>query len=135
MRVFGDHAQHAGGNGGLAVAARLALHEDELDVVLDDRVRLVGLAQKTGAVLHLIGRVGDLVPDDRGQIVEADLAAALLDRGMERDHGMPALVLAPRQADVAHDANQPPAGDQGVKAAMPDLVKLRQELLIVGHIP
>ena len=38
----------------LAVATRFALHEYELDVILNYRIWLVGLAKKFGAVRHLI---------------------------------------------------------------------------------
>jgi hypothetical protein len=44
---------------------------------------------------------------------------------------MPAAVFSPREADVTHDADQPPAGHQGVEALLPDLIQLDQELLIV----
>ena len=49
--VLRDHAELALFFGGLAVAARLALHEDVFDVVLDDGVRLVGCAEGSGSTI------------------------------------------------------------------------------------
>jgi hypothetical protein len=60
---------------GLAVPPRLALHQDELDVVLDDGVRLVRFAKELDSVLHLIVGIRDLVPDDGIEVVEANPAA------------------------------------------------------------
>ncbi len=51
--VLRDHAQLALFFGGLAVAARLALHEDVFDVVLDDGVRLVGFAEASSSTIGL----------------------------------------------------------------------------------
>ena len=57
-----------------AIAAGLSLHEDEFDVVLDDGIRLVGLAEELSRHFRgLVDRVGNLVPDDRGKIVESKL--------------------------------------------------------------
>ena len=78
-----------------AVSARLALHQNELDVVLDDGVRLVGLAEKAAAAGNLVVRVGDFVPDDRREVVESDRLAMVLDRRMQRDDRVPAVVVSP----------------------------------------
>ena len=43
MVFGGDRAQEAGGWTRAAVAARLPKHQDELNVTLDDLIRLVGL--------------------------------------------------------------------------------------------
>src|SRR6266571_2842676 len=76
----GDHAEHASGEGRRTIAARLALHQDEFDVVLDDRIRLVRLPEKTASVARrFIDGVGDLVPDDGRKIGEAQKTAVLLD--------------------------------------------------------
>ena len=42
------HAKDASSDGRIAVPSSLALHQNELDVVLDDCVGFVGLAQETG---------------------------------------------------------------------------------------
>ena len=73
-----DHAEYPGGRVGLAVAARFPLHEDELDVILDHRVGLERLPQETRGPGHFVNGVGNLVPDDGCQVVEADFSAVLL---------------------------------------------------------
>ena len=92
--VGADDAEQPLAGGRAAVPARLALHEDELDVVLDDGVRLVGLAEKPAAAGNFVVRVGDLVPDDRREVVEADRLAMVLDRRMQRDDRVPAVVAS-----------------------------------------
>jgi hypothetical protein len=57
----------------------------------------------------------------------------LLDRGVQGNDRVPPLVFAAGKADVAHNADQTPAGDQGVETPLPDLVQLREELRVVGH--
>jgi len=89
-----DNTENPGGNRRAPVPAVLPLHEDELDVILDDRVRLIGLAEEGAAVLHLIDGVCDLVPDDRSEVVEPDLPAVFLDRRVQRHDRVSALVLA-----------------------------------------
>src|SRR6266702_5968554 len=84
--LSGDHAEHSSGERWRAIAARFALHQDEFNVVLDDRVRLVRLPEKTASVARrLINRVGDLVPDDRREIGETQMTAMLLDRRVKRN--------------------------------------------------
>ena len=131
MLLAGYDAQHAGGGGGSAVATGLSLHQDELDVILDHRVWLVWLAQKAGAVFHLMDGVRNLLPDDRRQVIEAELAAMLLDRRVQWNHCVPALVLSPGKTDIADHADQAAARDQYSEAVAPDLVQLREELFVV----
>ena len=114
------------------VAARLALHQDELDVVLDDSVRLVRFPQESRrSAFDLVRRVRDLVPDDWSQIVEAQRAAAFLDGRVQRDNGMPPAVLAPRQADVADNTNEPASRNQRPVTHAPDGVELVEKLIVV----
>jgi len=75
----GDDAEDSCRDGRAPVPTVFAFHQYELDVVLDYRVWLIRLAEKRAAVLHLIGGVRDLVPDDRSEVVEANLPAVLLD--------------------------------------------------------
>src|SRR6266852_4386160 len=90
----GDHAEHASGQRWRAIAARLALHQNEFDVVLDDRVGFVRLAEKTAAIpIRLVHCICDLVPDDRREIGETQTTAVLLDRSMQRNNRMHAPVL------------------------------------------
>src|SRR5262249_44267452 len=71
-----DHAEPPLPLRRLAVTTWLALHEDELDVVLDDRVRLIRFAEELRPVIDLKLSVRDLVPEDRIQVVESDFPAA-----------------------------------------------------------
>ena len=75
--------------------------------------------------------VRDLVPDDRRQIVESQAAATLLDGSMQGNYRMPAGILPPRKADVAHHADEASAGDQRLMAHAPDVVELVEELFVI----
>ena len=92
-------------------------------------VGLVWLAQERRSVsLCLELRIGDLVPDDRGKVVEADGPTPLLNRRVKRYDRMPPFVLPARQADVADDANQPAARDQRVETPPPAVSSSIEEL-------
>src|SRR3972149_6430003 len=100
-------SEHTSRHRRLAIAAGFALHEDKLDVILDHGVGLVGLAEKsTSAVFHFVGRVGDFVPDDRRQIVEANGSASLLNRRVKWDDRMSPVILAAGQAYIADHNHQ-----------------------------
>ena len=46
------------------ISPRLALHQNELDIILDYRVRFVGLSQETAApVFYFMSSICDLVSD------------------------------------------------------------------------
>ena len=132
--LFGYDAQHPRCHRWLAISARLPFHQDEFDVVFDDRVRFVWLSEERRPVLDLVHRVGDLVPNDRGQIIEANLPAMLLDRRMKRNDRMASVVFSPRETNVAHHANQPSAGRQRLKTALPYFVQFAQEHFVIGHV-
>ena len=78
--VFGrDQAQEAGGWTRAAVASRLPKHQDELNVILDEPIRLVGLAEIRSIFVRNFGlQVTDLMPNDRRKIVKANFRAAIL---------------------------------------------------------
>ena len=130
--VFGrNDTQDARGEGGASVATGLPLHQDELDVVLDDGVRLVGLAQKAAAfTLGFVRRIGNFVPDDRCEIVEAETAAVLLNRCVERNDGVSAAVLPPRQAHVANNDDQATAGNEYAKTVAPHFIQFGKKLIV-----
>src|SRR5947208_14660224 len=99
MSLRRDKAEQPRSQVGAAIATWLAKHEDVFDVVLDDRVWLVGLTEKTATVAFgLENRVCDLVPDDWSKSVKADSAAMLGDGGMQRHDRVAALVTPPRPA-------------------------------------
>ena len=117
---------------GAAVSAGLPLHQDELDVILDDRVGFVRLAEETATVAGgLQGGIGDLVPDDGGQVVETDAPAMFLDGSVQWDHRMAPVVLPPCQAHVSYHANQPSSGNQNAKTVIPDPVECLKEHVVI----
>ena len=46
-----------------------------------------------------------------------------------------AAISPPRQANIAHHADEPAAGNQRVETALPDLVQFVQEAFVAGNIP
>ena len=63
-----------------AIPAWLALHQDVFDIVLDDGIRLVRLSQKRSAISgHFVDGIRNFVPNDRREIIEAEVPAMLLD--------------------------------------------------------
>lgn len=80
--------------GRAAVAAGLALHEDEFDIIFDDGIGFVGFTEEAGAALDFIFSVGDFVPNDGGEVIEADGFAVVLDGCVEGDNRVAAIVLA-----------------------------------------
>src|SRR3990172_5393166 len=79
---FRDYTQEPHCLCGATIPAGLSLHQDELYVVLDDRVGLIGLAKESGTILDLKRCVGDLVPDHGRKIVEPNVTPVLHDRAM-----------------------------------------------------
>lgn len=62
-----------------SIPTRLSLHEYEFDIILDNGIGLIRLAQKSRApILDLVNDIGDLVPDDRSKIVVSNFAAVFL---------------------------------------------------------
>jgi len=128
--VLGNHALAALFLSGLPVTARLALHENEFNVVLDDGVRLIGFAEELGAVAHLVIGVGNLVPDDRIEVVKTKFAALHADVGMERNDGVSPIILAPGEADVTHHADEASSGDEHAERLRPHELKFAEELFV-----
>ncbi len=129
-------AEDSGGQVRLAVAASLALHQDELNVVLDDGVGLIGLAQEAaGSPIDLVRGVRDLVPDDRRQVVESQTPATFLDRRVQRDDGVTPVVLAPGETYISHDADEAPTGHESFVAHAPDLIESIKKLVVVLDPP
>src|SRR5271169_5119630 len=91
--IGGNQAKYFRRNVRGPIPAWLSLHQNKLNIVLDDRVRLIGLPQKPGAPLNLVRGVGNLMPDNRSEVVKTDPSAVFLNRGMKRYHGMSACVF------------------------------------------
>ena len=81
--LFRDNAQASLFWSRFPVAAWLALHQYVFDVVLDDGIGFVGLPKELRTVLDLVIRVGDLVPDDRSEVIETDVTALDADVRMQ----------------------------------------------------
>ncbi len=75
------------------------------------------------------------MPDDRREIVVADMATMLLNRGMKGNNSVPAVILAAGQANVANDANEPAAMNERSKTMLPDPIEFLQKLLVVLDVP
>src|SRR5579883_460602 len=117
------------------VSTGLPLHQDELDVVLDYCIWLVWLSQKARASFHLINGIRNLVPDDWRKIVKSHDSALLLNGSMQGYNRMPSIVLAPRQAYVPNNTNQPPPGHQGLEALSPYSVEFPEKIVVVLDMP
>lgn len=101
-----NYREHAGCDSWFAITARFALHKDEFDVVFYYCVGFIGLSQETSSVSGCLENcIGYLVPNDRREIIVADLSAMFLDRRMKRNNGMSTVVLSARQTDIADHAD------------------------------
>ena len=69
------------------------------------------------------------------EIVEADIAATLLDGGMQGHYGVTPPVLPSGQTYVSYYANESTAGHQNAKTLTPDAIQFCKELFIIRHIP
>lgn len=121
-----------------SVSTRLPLHQNKFAIVFDNRIRFVGLAEKTRAVFDFICGIGDFVPDDRRKIVESDFAALFLDCSVKRNDCVSAFVFASRKTDIAHDADEPSARNECSKAMAPHFFEFDQELFVSTdrtHLP
>lgn len=116
--------------GRLPVSSGLALHEDEFHVVFDDGVGFIRLAQELRPVRHFIGCVGDFMPDDGIQIVEANPPTNDTNVGMEGKHKVPA-EIASGHADISDHTHQPSTGDKDTKGMSPYLFQFAQKRLVI----
>src|SRR5207253_9226312 len=112
--------------------------EDVLNIVFHDGAGLIGLAVETRSIAFGLGyAVGDLVPEDWCQAVEAHASRSHLDIRVQRHDVVPAALL-PRDAHVTDDATDPTAGNEDARALAPYLVELGEERFIVldvAHLP
>src|SRR5882724_3003829 len=109
----------------LPILTALAQKEDILDVVLNYAVWLIRFAVVTAAIPDCFCcAVCNLVPYYRRQIVQTEVARPHLYVGMQRCDPMPAFILSPWDADVAHDAANAPARHKNSRAFPPDIVQL-----------
>jgi hypothetical protein len=122
-------------NRGTSIAARLALHQDELDIVLDYRIGLVRLSEERGSIaFNFVRGIRNFVPNYWSQIVVSDASAVLLDRRMKWDHGVPTVIFATRKTDVPDNTDKASARDQGTEALGPDFIQLVEEKVVVSDM-
>ena len=71
--IFRQHRERALQRARRAILAAFAQEKNVLDIVLNDRARLIGLSVETSAIPFRLGHaVGDFVPKNRGQAIQAD---------------------------------------------------------------
>jgi|GEM_PF-1588528 hypothetical protein len=117
---------------GLAVAARLPQHEDKLNVVLDDGVRLVRLAEEARPVFYFVAGIRNFVPENRAEIVKSNLPSPHYNVCVH-GHDRVAAVLAPRQTNVPDHADQTAAWDQHSETVLPNLLELVVEFVVTRN--
>lgn len=116
-----------------AIAARFALHQDEFDIVLDNRVGFVRFAKEFTPVLDLVIRVGDFMPYDRVEVVETKLTTHHADVGMKRHHQVSAIASA-RQADIANHTDQPSSRNKHSQTFAPNITQGKEKLFVIRDV-
>jgi hypothetical protein len=129
-----DYAHDARCHRRAPIPTRLALHQNILDVVLDDGIGFVRLAQEAGTVLNFISCVGNLVPKDSLKVVETELAAMLLNWGMQRHDGVAALVLPARKAYIPYHDDEPATRNKSTVTVRPDTVEFGKKILVFWNV-
>ena len=130
--ILREHGRLALLAGRLAIAARFPEHQNVLHVVFQDGVRLVGLPQKRGTVLHFVVGVGDLVPEDRSEVIEAHATGAHADIRVQGHDHVPPLISSPGYANIAHHAYDAAPRNQNSVAMAPYLGEFIVELLVIA---
>lgn len=75
----GDNAKNTRGHARASVPSGLPLHENELNVILDYRIRLIRFSKEAATVsVSFISRVSNLVPNNRRKVAKAYSPAMLL---------------------------------------------------------
>ena len=117
----------------LTVSARLPQHQNKFDVIFDDGIGFVRFAEEAGAtIFDFIFGVGNLVPEDRSEVIKADATAANDDIGVQ-GHDHVATVAFARKANVADNADEPAARNENAQAVTPNAVEFIMELLVVRN--
>ena len=129
------HAKEASSSARAAVAARLTKHEEKFDIVLDHSVWFEGLPQIGAVAVRLGLHIADLVPNNRREIVKANIAALQLDGCVKRDHHVPPGILPTGKANIAHHANESSAWNKSVEAPFPDTVEAVQKDFVISEAP
>jgi hypothetical protein len=123
---FADSAFFSLLNRGFSVASGFALHQDKLNIVLDDGIRFVWLSKEFGTVFNLIGSVGDFVPNDGVKVVEADTPAYDANVGMKGKNQVTPKISS-RNADITNDAHKAATRDKDTVDVPPDFLQLKEK--------
>lgn len=113
-----------------SIAAGFPLHEDKFHVVFYNGIRFVRFTEELRSVGNLIRGVGDLVPDNRIEIIKADATTNDRDVGVEGKNEMTAKVPA-CDTYIAHYANQTSSRSKDAEYMTPYLFQFGKEHLIV----
>src|SRR5207245_5676104 len=121
-------------HGWFPVGSRLSLDQNELDIVLDDRVRLVGFSENGRIGVRFVLGACNLVPEYRCQIIKSGLARP---EGYVRVKGIDNMTTKcpPGYAHVANNANETSAGDKHSVGFGHNLREFIQELAVVSYYP
>jgi len=117
----------------LPVSAGLPQHQNELCIILDNGVWLVRFTQKRRPVFNFIAGIGDLVPNDRSEIIKANAPGSDNDVSVHRHHDMTAM-LATREAHITHNAYDASTRNEDPKAMRPDSIQLVMKSLVVSYV-
>jgi len=129
---IGYYGQNTRCNGRFSIAPVLAFHQNVFNVILDNAVRFIRFTKEPAAIsICFIPGIGDLVPDDRREIVIAYLSAMLLNGRVKRDDGMPAIVFSSGQTYVTYNADDSATGNQDPITVLPHPVQFYQEIFII----
>ena len=102
--------------------------------LLNHGIGFVRLAEKARSGLHLVDGIGNLMPNDGRQVVDPKIPAVLLNRGMKRNHGVPAIIFSAREAHISNHTDKATARDQRPEAVVSHLIELGEEIVVVLNV-
>ena len=119
---------------GAAVPSWFSLHQDKLDVILDDGIRLIGLAQKSTAIRYFVTGIRDLMPYYWIKVIKADFATRDANVGVKWNNYVSS-VLPPRQAYITYNTNEPATRNEDTVHVLPNASKVCDKLFIIVDMP
>ncbi|MGB6941264.1 MAG: hypothetical protein WBE37_02555 [Bryobacteraceae bacterium] len=116
------------------IFAALAQKQNVFDIVLDDSAGLVRLAIESSTIaLRFSHAVGDFVPQNGHEAIQAQLAHPNLDVCVKRDQVVAPALLA-RDANVAYDATDPSTAYKNTGTFAPNPIQFVKEVLIILEV-
>src|SRR5947207_10222955 len=117
-----------------AIAPALPHEEYVFNVILNNGTRLVGLAVEPCTIAGSFrGPIGNLVPEDGRQAVQAVFSCARLNIRVQGHSKMPADPFA-WHTHVSDNAADAPARNQHAAAFRPDAIQFSEKLLVVLQV-